>query len=1041
VPNVQIVLEVDDRGTAKIRRFTKTLENDSRKAARRAGESFETLGTKTAASIDKMTTRFLKWGSVVGGVFGGLLVRSIVKFGAEFERRMSGVRAVTQASATDMGQLERQARQLGATTVFTANQAAEAMEELGKAGFETTEVLGVMPDVLNLAAAGELEMAEAASIASDLIRSLGLEISEFGRATDVVAKTATSSKTTVAELGFAFQDSAPVARSLGVNVEELNALLGVLANRGFTATRAGTALRRIMAVFLGDVEEGEKGLSGFNLKIRDSEGNFVGFAEALREFERAGIGANEIMEAFGLRGGPAFLQIWTAGEKTIEEWIQRLREAGGEAERVAEERMNNLSGRTRELISAFQEMGLVIFDKVGPALTEMAVKATETLRSWGEALAITDVAAGLEKTILALKSALFGLGVVLGIGLLRKAQAAAAALVGLAFAHDTVALSVVRSTSAMTAFNLATVGQRVAIFGLVAAAGAAGYAFGRWLGQVTGLDGAMQRLLENSAIARLFGGDFAPEIDAGRFAVSVDRFERELGKVELAGKNLVKNFQLTLSGDELKLVERARTLKRELATIDDEAEKLTRLELSAALVEDLLELSKGLDGITVRLNKVREEAPEAFDAAKRATSDWKDAVDATKNAEDEAEKQRRAAAQAAQEAAEKAAEAMKTLEEQFQATGFATVRMANAVRDDVNKALEAAGAEGIATEVVFRAFGDTILGVETGLRNAGQAGTDLTSEFENMAERVRTLRAEYAALRDAGFFDPVDGGFADPSPVVPFDAEDIPFEELEKLGEAPDPTAWEQFFDTLRDNSEAFVDNIGERWAQFAQSGLNVLGRLSQAILNSNQSISEAFRNAWRSILAEGLNLLVQWGVQRLIFSQLSKKATVSEATAEFGKAIGLTFANTMASMSAAPFPINLTAPAVAAAHSTIAAGGITAGIGQGIGLGAGLAGGAGAGVAGAQEGAIVTRDTILRAGEFGNQEAIVPLQGPAARRVGRLLADAIGETGGGSVALGPITVNAGAGADGAAIVDEILDELNFRIGSGRTLALADGIA
>jgi TP901 family phage tail tape measure protein len=162
-----------------------------------------------------------------------------------------------------------------------------------------------MPDVLNLAAAGVLDLGEAASVASDLVRSLGIDTANFAHATDVLAKTANISKTTVNELGQAYKFVAPVARQLGVSVDELNALLGVLANRGLTATIAGTALRRIFAIMLGDMEAGEKGIAAFNVRLFGAEGQFLGMANALREFNRAGVKANDIMEAFGLRGGPA----------------------------------------------------------------------------------------------------------------------------------------------------------------------------------------------------------------------------------------------------------------------------------------------------------------------------------------------------------------------------------------------------------------------------------------------------------------------------------------------------------------------------------------------------------------------------------------------------------------------------------------------------------------------------------------------------------------------------------------------------------------
>jgi TP901 family phage tail tape measure protein len=341
-------------------------------------------------------------GSIAGVAGLGALafaIRDLIKVGAEFERRMSGVRAIVQPTEKQFRQLSDQARELGATTVFTASQAAEAMENLSKAGFSAGEVLGVMPKVLNLAAAGMLDMGEAASVTSDLMRSLGISVGDFEHATDVLAKTANVSKTTVSELGQAFKFVAPIANQLGVDVDQLNALLAVLANRGLTATIAGTALRRIFSIMLGKIEEGEKGIGDFNLKLFDAEGRFVGMAEALRQFNAAGVTANDIMKAFGLRGGPAMLALFDVGAQEVDRMTGVLRDSFGEAARVAQERMDNVAGRTRELISALQETSITIFTAIAPALTKLVEGATEIVRAWSRMLKQTDVWTGIQRAI------------------------------------------------------------------------------------------------------------------------------------------------------------------------------------------------------------------------------------------------------------------------------------------------------------------------------------------------------------------------------------------------------------------------------------------------------------------------------------------------------------------------------------------------------------------------------------------------------------------------------------------------------------------
>jgi TP901 family phage tail tape measure protein len=162
---------------------------------------------------------------------------------AGFDAKMAGVAAVSGAKGEDLKALRSLAKKMGASTKFSASQAAEAQSFLGMAGFKTNQILEALPATLDLAAAGNLDLGQAADIASNAISAFGLKAEETRRVADVMAKVAASANTSVSQLGEAFAYAAPAAHDFGMRMEEATALLGVAGNIGIQASAAGTALR------------------------------------------------------------------------------------------------------------------------------------------------------------------------------------------------------------------------------------------------------------------------------------------------------------------------------------------------------------------------------------------------------------------------------------------------------------------------------------------------------------------------------------------------------------------------------------------------------------------------------------------------------------------------------------------------------------------------------------------------------------------------------------------------------------------------------
>ena len=186
---------------------------------------------------------------------------AVVGFGAQiaitagnFEAGMNRVEAVSGATGEQFAALEQQAKDLGATTQFSASEAADAMGFLAQAGFEADEILGAMPGTLNLAAAANVDLATSADIASNVLSGYGLEVSELGHANDVLVATMTKTNTDLLQLGEAMKYAGPVASAAGVSFEGAAAAIGLMGNAGIQGSMAGTSLRGAISRILSPTD-------------------------------------------------------------------------------------------------------------------------------------------------------------------------------------------------------------------------------------------------------------------------------------------------------------------------------------------------------------------------------------------------------------------------------------------------------------------------------------------------------------------------------------------------------------------------------------------------------------------------------------------------------------------------------------------------------------------------------------------------------------------------------------------------------------------
>ncbi|MGP4063095.1 phage tail tape measure protein [Halobacillus sp. H74] len=336
---------------------------------------------------------FLKGaGKTAAGVMGGVALFSgisaaigaVADAGPQYEKTMSRVKAVTQATDEQMAQLEAQAKELGKTTKFSASQAAEAQAFLGQAGYKTNEILQSMPSLLDLAASGNMELGRAADIASNILSGFNLEASETGRVSDVLALSAASANTSVEQMGSAMSYVAPVAKGAGLSLEETAGAIGMLSNAGIQGERAGTALRGMISKLQSPTKATKDALKSMGLTVKDVNPATNSLTEILGALEGAGMNSAQAMELVGMEAGPGLLAMMNEGSKGLKQMTTELKNAEGAGKEMASTMSSNVSGNWKTFMSAMESVSIAIFTLLKPAINDVISSVTALARAFSE---------------------------------------------------------------------------------------------------------------------------------------------------------------------------------------------------------------------------------------------------------------------------------------------------------------------------------------------------------------------------------------------------------------------------------------------------------------------------------------------------------------------------------------------------------------------------------------------------------------------------------------------------------------------------------
>lgn len=353
---------------------------------------------------------------------GGAALYAGKKFmapGYEFETGMSKVQALTRLdkNSEEYKALREQARQLGATTAFTANEVAQGQSFYAMAGFKPEQIQNAMKGTLSMSLAGDIDLATTADIGSNILTGFKLNSDEMNRVSDTLVATFTRSNTNLNMLGDTMKYVAPVASGLGVDLETAAVAAGKLGDAGIQGSMAGTSLRSILGRLAEPPKQAADALEELNIKTRDAKGNLRGLPEILTELDKKTkkMGTAQRAGYFKhIAGEEAFsaLSVLTeqAGKGELQKMIAEVKAAKGEAQKVADTMTDNLDGDLKNLTSAWEDVGIQIFGGLDSPLRDIAKSITEIISKVGDwAKRNPELANTLTKIALAL-------GVILAVG-------------------------------------------------------------------------------------------------------------------------------------------------------------------------------------------------------------------------------------------------------------------------------------------------------------------------------------------------------------------------------------------------------------------------------------------------------------------------------------------------------------------------------------------------------------------------------------------------------------------------------------------------
>lgn len=425
------------------------LMNSQEAATNRTANQVDNLGAKQAAlaaavaasndPLDDNNRKMKQGGLVAGGMMASLiplgrqmlvtsglftgalgvggLATDVVRTGVRFQDSMNTIQGITQASGEEMAALSEKSRELGRDMMLpmaTATGASQAMLELVRAGFSVQQAMDASRGSLQLAAAANLEEAEAAQIVGTTLNAFALDATEAGKVTDVLANAANEFPGEMKDFGYSLSQSGAVAKSFGVDLEDTTTALGLLARAGIKSSDAGTLIKTMLLSLTDTGKPAQEAIRELGLELYDQEGKFKGLEYVYKRLTEASKEMTQEQYQAAtqtLFGTDAARFAGLAAGASAEEWdkFRKAMERTGSAADVSNARMEGMPGAIERVKNSWQDLALTIFDAIQGPLTSILNKIAEVLLGFSEWLR-----GPLVQWLSDHKEELIGVGAVLG---------------------------------------------------------------------------------------------------------------------------------------------------------------------------------------------------------------------------------------------------------------------------------------------------------------------------------------------------------------------------------------------------------------------------------------------------------------------------------------------------------------------------------------------------------------------------------------------------------------------------------------------------
>ena len=385
----EVLLEAKERITPILQTLGNGIRNFTSKTWRVTMKAIDLVTSPVRGIINLLKNPIFQVGAVLGVSIG---LKDTIDTYKDFEAAMSQVSAVSGATGSELDKLNKKAKEMGATTKFTATEAAEGFNYMAMAGWKTQDMLDGIEGIMSLAAASGEDLGTTSDIVTDALTAFGLKAKSSGHFADVLASASSNANTNVGMLGESFKYVAPVAGAMKYSVEDVSLALGLMANASVKSSMAGTSLKTAIANMSAPTDKMESAMKKYNISLKDSHGKMKTFKEVLDNI-RSSLGklseAEQTAAAkniFGKEAMAGMLAIVNASEKDYNKLAKAIKNADGASKKMEETMLDNLEGSITLFQSALDGAKLSLGERLSPYIKSAADWLIDSMPAVEEAL-------------------------------------------------------------------------------------------------------------------------------------------------------------------------------------------------------------------------------------------------------------------------------------------------------------------------------------------------------------------------------------------------------------------------------------------------------------------------------------------------------------------------------------------------------------------------------------------------------------------------------------------------------------------------------